>query len=143
MAQKVLNEEQMRGYVEEEVRAALLNENMDEGWLMDKIVGLLNGNSGKNIIGSYIKEHMNPADLINLAIGVFGVAPIARWLCNAIGLDVNGPLAKLLITALAGMGTMAIGDKIQGMRAADGLGGTTSPNGGAGYSGGGQGGGSR
>lgn len=143
MAQKVLNEEQMREYVEQEVRSALMNENMDEGWIMDKIMGLLNGGSGKNIIGSYIKEHMNPADLINLAIGIFGVAPIARWLCNAIGIDVNGPLAKVLITALSGMGAMAIGDKIQAGRAAAGQGGATSLGGGSGFSGGGEGGGSR
>lgn len=143
MDQKVLNEEQMREYVENEVREALMNENINEGWFLDKIMQLLNGKSGQGIIGKYIKDHMNPEDLINLAIGVFGVAPIVKWLCHAIGLDVNGPLANILVRALSGMGTMAIGDMIQNGRASAGVGGSSSVGGGAGFNGGGAGGGNR
>ena len=143
MAQKIMNEGQLREYVEQEVRTALMNENIDEGWLMDKISGLLNGNSGRGIIANYIKQHMNPADLINLAIGIFGVAPIVKWLCSAFGIDVNGPIGNVLVRALSGMGAMAIGDKIQDARANNGLGGMTSPDAGSGASGGGIGGGGR
>ena len=118
MAQKVLNEAQMREYVENEVRNTLLAEGIDEGWIMNKIMGLLSGENGKGIIGNYIKDHMNPADLINLAIGIFGVAPIVKWLCKAIGIDVNGPLGNILVRALSGMGTVAVGDMIQNSRSA-------------------------
>lgn len=110
MAQKKLNEEQMREYVEQEVRKALMNENIDEG-LLDKIMGLLNGDSGKGIIGNYIKEHMNMEDLITFAIGIFGVAPLVNWICRLIGLDVQGPLAQILIRGLSGVGTVALGDR--------------------------------
>ena len=44
MAQKVLSEAQMREYVEQEVRRALMNENIDEGideGLLDALAGRL------------------------------------------------------------------------------------------------------
>jgi hypothetical protein len=147
MAQKVLNEEQMREYVEREVRNALVNENMDEGQILDFIAGKLFGNAGNptGFLGKLIKDHMNFPDVMNLIIGIFGVTPIIKWLCSTFGIDVNGPLANILITALGSFGTVAVGDAIQARRAAptNGLGGNTSFGGGAGFSGGGFGGGSR
>ena len=118
MEQKVLNEEQMRQYVEGEVRKALMEGNIDEGldesvinWLAGKIFG--NGGNPNGVLGRLIKEHMNFPDLMNLVIGIFGVAPIVKWLCGAFGIDVNGPLGNLLVRALSGVGTVAIGDAIQ------------------------------
>ena len=118
MAQKVLNEEQLREYVEQEVRSALMNENIDEGldenamtWLAGKLFG--NGGNPNSILGKLIKEHMNFPDLMNLVIGIFGVAPIVKWLCGAFGIDVDGPIGNLLVRALSGLGTVAIGDAIQ------------------------------
>ena len=151
MAQKVLNEEEMRKYIENEVRNALIKENideeLDEGRILDFIAGkLFNGGGEPNgFLGKLIKDHMNFPDLMNLVIGIFGVAPIVKWLCGVFGINVDGPLGNLLVRALSGAGTVAIGDAIQARRAAptNGLGGTTSHSGGAGSSGGGFGGGSR
>ena len=150
MAEKVLNEEQMRKYIEEEVRNALIKENideeLDEGRILDFIAGkLFNGGEPNSYLGRLIKDHMNFPDLMNLVIGIFGVAPIVKWLCGAFGINVDGPLGNLLVRALSGAGAVAIGDAIQARRAAptNGLGGGTSPSGGAGFSGGGTGGGSR
>ena len=144
MAKKVLSEEQMREYVEQEVRNALLNENMDEGFL-DKVLGMFGGNMGNGGIGGYLKDHMNLPDIINILIGILGVTPVAKWLCGTLGIDTSGPLAKLIITALSTMGTVAVGDAIQNRRnsPALGRGGETSQEGGSGFSGGGIGGGSR
>lgn len=118
MGQKVLNEEQMRQYVEGEVRKALMEGNIDEGldenvinWLAGKLFG--NGGDPNSILGRLIKDHMNFPDLMNLVIGIFGVAPIVKWLCGAFGIDVDGPLGNLLVRALSGVGTVAIGDAIQ------------------------------
>lgn len=118
MGQKVLNEEQMRQYVEGEVRKALMEGNIDEGldenvinWLAGKLFG--NGGGPNSILGRLIKDHMNFPDLMNLVIGIFGVAPIVKWLCGAFGIDVDGPLGNLLVRALSGVATVAIGDAIQ------------------------------
>lgn len=144
MAEKVLNEEQMRQYVESEVRKALMNEQIDENITDEGILDFLasklfsNGDA-TNIFGKLIKDHMNFPDLMNLVIGIFGVAPIVKWICGIFGIDVNGPLGNLLVRALSAAGTVAIGDAIQNKRAArgNGLGGSTSPSGGMGSTGGG------
>ena len=108
----------MRQYVEGEVRKALMEGNIDEGldeniinWLAGKLFG--NGGGPNSILGRLIKDHMNFPDLMNLVIGIFGVAPIVKWLCGAFGIDVDGPLGNLLVRALSGVGTVAIGDAIQ------------------------------
>lgn len=125
MAQQIkLNEEQMREYVEQEVRKALMNENIDENMtdegLLNRIAGLLfgngNGEGGNSMLGNLIKSHMNFPDLLNLAIGIFGVAPLVKWICGKFGIDVNGVLGQAIVTALSGAGTVAIGDAIQNAR---------------------------
>lgn len=128
MAQKKLNESQMREYVEREVRNTLLaegfnenmNEEIDEGLLNRLGTMLFNGNGGdKNgMFANLIKSHMNFPDLINLAIGIFGVAPLIKWICERFGIDVNGPLGNAIVKALSGMGTVAVGDMIQNSRRA-------------------------
>lgn len=121
MAQKVLNEIQMREYVEREVRKALMNENINEGLdegVLDFIAGkLFNGGGNPNSpLGKLIKSHMNFPDMMNLVLGIFGVAPIVKWLCGALGIDVNGPFGNMIVTALSGFGTVAVGDAIQAKR---------------------------
>ena len=96
---KVLNEKQMREYIENEVRKNIMSESIDEG-----------------ILGNLIRGHMNFPDLMNLAIGIFGVAPIVKWLCGVFGIDVNGPIGKMLVTAISAAGTVAVGDIIQNRR---------------------------
>lgn len=128
MAQKTLNEEEMRKYIEGEVRKALMEENineeLDEG-MLDLIAGKLfrNGGEPNGFLGKLIKEHMNFPDLMNLVIGIFGVAPIVKWLCGAFGIDVNGPLGNVLVRALSAAGTVAVGDAIQNRRGLQNAGG--------------------
>lgn len=128
MAQKTLNEEEMRKYIEGEVRKALMEENineeLDEG-MLDFIAGKLfrNGGEPNSFLGKLIKDHMNFPDLMNLVIGIFGVAPIVKWLCGAFGIDVNGPLGNVLVRALSAAGTVAVGDAIQNRRGLQNAGG--------------------
>ena len=128
MAQKTLNEEEMRKYIEGEVRKALMEENvneeLDEG-MLDFIAGKLfrNGGEPNSFLGKLIKDHMNFPDLMNLVIGIFGVAPIVKWLCGAFGIDVNGPLGNVLVRALSAAGTVAVGDAIQNRRGLQNVGG--------------------
>lgn len=158
MAQKVLNEEQMRKYIENEVRNTLLregfNEDIDEGLdegiftgiagkIGDWLKGRLEKRVGNSRIGNFIEDHANTEDLINLAIGIFGVGTIAKWICQAIGIDMSSPLANILVRAISGYAALRIGDSIQDKIAANGGGGKTSIEGGNGYTGGGIGGGSR
>ena len=89
----------MREYIENEVRKNIMSESIDEG-----------------ILGNLIRGHMNFPDLMNLAIGIFGVAPIVKWLCGVFGIDVNGPIGKMLVTAISAAGTVAVGDIIQNRR---------------------------
>jgi uncharacterized membrane protein YeaQ/YmgE (transglycosylase-associated protein family) len=118
----------MRKYIEGEVRKALMEENineeLDEG-MLDFIAGKLfrNGGEPNSFLGKLIKDHMNFPDLMNLVIGIFGVAPIVKWLCGAFGIDVNGPLGNVLVRALSAAGTVAVGDAIQNRRGLQNAGG--------------------
>lgn len=148
MAQTILTEAEMREYIEKGVRSTLMNEEIDEG-IFDFLGNLFNG-SGKDKVEGFlariIRDHFNFPDFMNLLIGIFGVAPIVKWFCELLGIDVHSSLAKFLITALVGMGTVAVGDRIQNSRrqkAANGEGGIASIGGGDGFSGGGTGGGNR
>ena len=95
MTERKLNETQMREYVENEVRKALLEENINEGLdegALDFIIQKLFRNDGNpnGIFGKLIKDHMNFPDLLNLAIGIFGVRPLVKWICELLGLEING-----------------------------------------------------
>ena len=102
MKQKVLNEEQMREYIENEVRKALMNENINEKWLS----GLLGG-----ILGNGLKVPSAEA-LIGAVLGNIAIAPLLTKLLEAIGIPTNGPLGKFIIETAVTAGGAKLGDWI-------------------------------
>ena len=102
MKQKVLNEEQMREYIENEVRKALMNENINEKWLS----GLLGG-----ILGNGLKVPSAEA-LIGAILGNIAIAPLLTKLLEAIGIPANGPLGKFIIETAVTAGGAKLGDWI-------------------------------
>lgn len=148
MEQKVLNEEQMREYIENEVRMALLaegiDENVDEG-LLDIL---------KNVFGG---RGISMEGIIGAILGHIAITPILTKLLNVIGIPADGPLGQFILKRVGEVGGYTIGDWIDKKwdpigvdNAANsvakylpGLGGNTSPTGGGGYQGGGVGGGGR
>jgi len=129
MAQKVLNEEQMREYVEQEVRKALMNEEIDE----EKILKKLPGFSWETLIGA--------------VLGRVAVAPILVKLLTSLGIPADGAFGKFIINTAVTAGGAYLGDWIDKnhnlIGSSNGPDSSTSFGGGAGYSGGGIGGGSR
>lgn len=101
MAQKVLNEEQMREFVEQEVRRAL-NENMDEG-LLSTLLGGAVGNGFK---------FPSLEAILGAALGNILIAPLLAKLLNAIGIPTDSPLFKFIIETAVSAGGAKLGDWI-------------------------------
>ena len=97
MAQKTLNEQQLRKYVENEVRNALLNEGIDEGFLSD-LFEKLPGFSWEAVISA--------------VLGHIAIAPILRKLLNAIGIPCDGKFGRFITNAVADTGMAYVGDWI-------------------------------
>lgn len=151
MGQKVLNEEQMREYVEQEVRKALMNEEIDEGilnWIM-KLAGGGNGqNRNINWMGILDKlPGFSWETLIGAVLGRIAVAPILAKLLTSLGIPADGAFGKFIINTAVTAGGAYLGDWIDKnhnlIGGSNGPDSSTSFGGGAGYSGGGIGGGSR
>jgi len=124
MAQKVLNESQMRKYIEGEVRKALMNENrensllkesinealeesmMDEG-VMDWLNNLLGmgGQSGNQQQG---RHGISAEGIVGAILGRF-LAPVLEKLLSKIGIEPKGPIGSLIIKAATTMGGYGIG----------------------------------
>ena len=102
MAQKVLNEVQLREYVEQEVRKALMNESVNEGWLS----GILGG-----LVGNGLKMPSLEA-IIGAFLGNVLIAPILTKLLTAIGVPADSPLAKFIIETAVSAGGAKLGDWI-------------------------------
>ena len=116
MGQKVLNEEQMREYVEQEVRKALMNEEINEGvldWLM-KLFGGGNGQNGTpNWMGILEKlPGFSWETLIGAVLGRVAVAPILTKLLVSIGIPADSPLVKFVVNTAVTTGGAYLGDWI-------------------------------
>ena len=156
MAQKVLNEEQMREFIEQEVRKALVNEGLDENMtdegLLDwikKIIGL-GGEQGGNINWLSILEKLpgfSWETLIGAVLGRVAIAPILVKLLTSLGIPADGAFGKFIINTAVTAGGAYLGDWIDKnhnlIGGSNGPDTSTSVGGGAGYSGGGTGGGGR
>lgn len=151
MAQKVLNEEQMREYVEQEVRKALMNEEIDEGVLdwLSRLAGRSDGQSGMpgwmNILDKL--PGFSWETLIGAVLGRVAVAPILTKLLTSLGIPADGAFGKFIINTAVTAGGAYLGDWIDKnhnlIGGSNGPSTATSLGGGAGSSGGGFGGGSR
>lgn len=150
MGQKVLNEEQMREYVEQEVRKALMNEEIDEGilnWIM-KLAGGDSQNGNINWMGILDKlPGFSWETLIGAVLGRIAVAPILVKLLTSLGIPADSAFGKFVVNTAVTAGGAYLGDWIDKnhnlIGGSNGPDSSTSLGGGAGYSGGGTGGGSR
>ena len=151
MGQKVLNEEQMREYVEQEVRKALMNEEVNEGaldWLM-KLFGGGNGQNGNPGWLSILEKlpGFSWETLIGAVLGRVAVAPILVKLLTSLGIPADGAFGKFIINTAVTAGGAYLRDWID--KNHNLIGGSNGPDsssslgGGAGFSGGGIGGGGR
>lgn len=103
MGQKVLNEEQMRALVEEEVRKALMTENIDEAGLLSGLLGGVLGNGFK--IPSM-------EGLVGAILGNIAIAPILTKLLNTLGIPADQPAGKFIIETAVTAGGAKLGDWI-------------------------------
>lgn len=126
MAEKRLNETQMRAFVENEVRKALmeeipgsqsiLNESINEALtenLTDEDLSWLNSLLGGD------PEHpgIRGEAIIGGILGRF-LAPVLTKLLNKIGIDADGPVGQIIIKAATTAGGTAIGQAIGNKRVA-------------------------
>ena len=101
MAQKILSEEQLREYVEQEVRKALMNEELgenmtDEGQFLDtlkRLTGIGNGQgvSLEGIVLSVLGHNFIPKLLSGIlnAIGIPTDQALGQWILKRVG-EVGG-----------------------------------------------------
>jgi len=116
MEQKVLNEEQMREYVEQEVRKTLMNEGIDEGRILDWLMKLAGGdgqNGKPNWLGILDKlPGFSWETLIGAVLGRVAVAPILVKLLTSLGIPADGAFGKFIINTAVTAGGAYLGDWI-------------------------------
>lgn len=93
----------MREYVEQEVRKALMNENIDEAGLLS---GLLGG-----ALGNGFKMPSMEA-IIGAVLGNIAIAPLLTKLLNVIGIPADGPLGKFIVETAVTAGGAKLGQWI-------------------------------
>lgn len=111
MSQKVLNEEQMREYIESEVRKALISEGIDEGFGMDLINwlgGLFSGGQNGEGFGSRLKN-ISAEGIIGAILGHIAIAPILTRILEAIGIPADGQIGQLIIKTAVDIGGYSLG----------------------------------
>lgn len=140
MAQKIMNEGQLREYVEQEVRTALMNEKIDEG--------LLSGLAGIAPIVRKVGgvKNLSMESIIGVILGQVAIAPLLTKLLATIGIPADSAFGKFIIQTAVSAGGAYLGDWIDKKWDPIGLNGENgnlSLGGGAGASGGGIGGGGR
>lgn len=111
MAEKRLNEEQLREYVEKEVSMALLNEEIDEG-VLDFLTG---GKSGTNTgaLGSTLSKLIPGFSWETLIGGILGriaIEPILKNILEKIGIKADGDVGRAILHAVSVYGGAKIGD---------------------------------
>lgn len=154
MEQKVLSEEQMRKYIESEVRNALLSEGIDEGQLYENIndEGFLNWLSKITGIGN--GQGISMEGIVGAILGRIAIKPILEKLLNVIGIPTDKALGQFILKRVSEVGGYSLGQWVDrkwdpigadngGLGRLLGGGGSTSLTGGNGSAGSAVGGGSR
>ena len=110
MAQKILSEEQLRKYVEQEVREALINESMNEN-ITDED-GLLAGLAGLMPIIRQVGgiRNLSMESILGVILGQIAVAPILTKLLNTIGIPADGKFGQFIINTAVSAGGAYLGD---------------------------------
>ena len=122
MSQKILNEEQMRMFVEQEVRKALMegkqnnsllteciNEAIEESMMEEGfgVINMLKGLLGKS--GQSGQDSgMSLEGIIGAVMAQF-LAPVLKRLLSKIGIDPEGSIGKIIIGAATTGGGYALG----------------------------------
>lgn len=115
MEEKVLNEAQMRKYIENEVRNALLSESINENITDEGLLDLL-----KNVFGIGTDENgqntqnnenrgISLEGIIGAILGHIAIAPLLTKILNAIGIPANGPLGQFILKRVSEIGGYSIG----------------------------------
>lgn len=127
MAEKRLNEEQMRAYVESEVRKALMegrqdncilneciNEAIDEGMMDEGVLDWLKTLLG-NSVGANGQNPQGPKismeGIIGAILGRF-FAPVLEKLLNKIGIRPKSELGSVIVKAASTMGGYGLGQLV-------------------------------
>ena len=115
MEEKVLNEAQMRKYIENEVRNALLSESINENITDEGLLDLL-----KNVFGIGTDENgqntqnnenrgISLEGIIGAILGHIAIAPLLTKILNAIGIPANGPLGQFILKRVSEIGGYSLG----------------------------------
>ena len=102
MDQKVLNEEQMREYVENEVRKALMKEEIDENFLSTLLGG---------VFGNGLKKPSMEA-IIGAVLGNVAIAPLLTKLLVSLGIPADSAIGKFIVETAVSAGGAKLGDWI-------------------------------
>ena len=115
MEEKVLNEAQMRKYIENEVRNALLSESInenitDEGLLdlLKNVFGIGTDENGQNTQNNE-KRGISLEGIIGAILGHIAIAPLLTKILNAIGIPANGPLGQFILKRVSEIGGYSLG----------------------------------
>lgn len=111
MSQKVLNEAQLREYVEQEVRKTLVSEGIDENITDEGLFSALAG------IMPLIKKvggvkNLSMESVLGVILGQVAIAPILTKLLDAIGIPSNGKFGQFIIKTAVSAGGAYLGDWI-------------------------------
>lgn len=109
MAQQIMSEEQMRSYIENQVRNALLNEGLNEDVLYENITdeGLIDFLSRLTGIGT--GQGVSMEGIIGAILGHIAIKPILEKLLNAIGIPTDQALGQFILKRVAEIGGYSLG----------------------------------
>ena len=96
MKQKMLNEQELRSYIEEQVRNELLSEEIIDENFLKTLFDKLPGFSWETLAG--------------IVLGRVAIAPLLTKLLNAIGIPADGQLGQFIINTASATGGAYVGD---------------------------------
>ena len=98
----------MREYVENEVRKALMNEELDENMTDEGILNWLSKLVGGGQEGGF-GSRISMEGIIGAILGHIAIAPILTKLLNAIGIPADGALGRVILKRMSGVGGYSLG----------------------------------
>ena len=108
MTERKLNEAQMREYVENEVRKALMSEELDESMTDEGILNWLSKLVGGGPEGGF-GSRISMEGIIGAILGHIAIAPIMTKLLNAIGIPADGALGQFILKRVSEVGGYTLG----------------------------------
>ena len=130
MTERKLNEAQMREYVENEVRKALMSEELDENMTDEGILNWLSKLVGGGQEGGF-GSRISMEGIIGAILGHIAIAPILTKLLNAIGIPADGALGQFILKRVSEVGGYTLGQWVD--KKWDPIGIDNNKNGGRGF----------